>query len=337
MDISLIVCTYNRYESLRTTLESVAHSILPNSIEWEVLVVDNNSRDQTREVVEDFSRRQPGRFRYLFEPRQGKSYALNSGIRDARGDILAFTDDDVTVDPNWLQNLTASLHCNEWAGAGGRVLRTWTCPPPRWLSLERRYEKMGWALVSFDLAQEAGELPPAIPPVGANMAFRKEIFSRHGAFRTDLGPRADEIGSLSWQKAGLAGGVWEDSELGLRLFDRGERLRYEPSAIVYHPVPECRLTKDYFLGWWFVRGRDSIRIMPSRGPVWGIPRRYVRVAKMTTLLLANTLGWLLAFKPYRRFYYKLLAWEMAGAIFGATTNGSVRPDRHDARKDQVDA
>src|SRR5271165_2674235 len=98
MKLSAVLCTYNRCRSLRRALESLSVSILPESIEWEVLVVDNNSSDQTEAVVEDFSRRYPGRFRYLFEPRQGKSYALNAAILAARGDVLAFTDDDVAVD-----------------------------------------------------------------------------------------------------------------------------------------------------------------------------------------------------------------------------------------------
>src|SRR5215471_9795294 len=98
MRITVILCTYNRCESLSTALESVAVSQLPPSISWEVLIVDNNSSDRTREVVEEFSHRYPGRFRYAFEPRQGKSYALNVGVREAKGDVLAFMDDDVTVE-----------------------------------------------------------------------------------------------------------------------------------------------------------------------------------------------------------------------------------------------
>jgi glycosyltransferase involved in cell wall biosynthesis len=86
---------------------------------WEILVVDNNSKDRTREVVEDFCRRDPDHFRYVFEPQQGKSFALNSGIREARGDVVAFMDDDVTVEPTWLQNLTADLWSGQWTGAGG--------------------------------------------------------------------------------------------------------------------------------------------------------------------------------------------------------------------------
>ena len=125
MKITIILCTYNRCGSLAKALQSASALRLPDSDEWEVLVVDNNSSDKTREVVEEFRGRYPGRFRYLFEPQQGKSYALNAGVREARGDVLAFTDDDVTFEPMWLQNLTASLRTGEWAGAGGRTL------PPR--------------------------------------------------------------------------------------------------------------------------------------------------------------------------------------------------------------
>jgi glucosyl-dolichyl phosphate glucuronosyltransferase len=291
--------------------------------------VDNNSSDRTREVVEQFSRPAGSPFRYLFEPQQGKSNALNSGIREAHGNILAFTDDDVTVEPDWLQNLTSNLRSNEWAGAAGRVVRTWPCPSPRWLSLESRYEKMGWALVSFELDQEAGDLSDRCPPVGANMAYRKEVLAKHGGFRADLGPQGNEIDSPSTpgptkskslngrnRKAVVRFPGWEDSELGQRLMSRGERLRYEPSAVVYHPVAEGRLTKKYFLTWWFSRGRDGVLIAPERGPVWGIPRRYIRIARITFQLLGNLLKWLLAFKPYQRFYYQLMVWEKAGEMIG---------------------
>ena len=135
MNVTVILCTYNRSESLAKALDSIAASILPNERQWEVLVVDNNSKDQTRTVVEDFCDRYPGRFRYLFEPHPGKSHALNSGVRDAQGEILAFVDDDVSVEPTWLQNLTGMLHSGEWAGSGGRILPAPGFSPPRWLAL----------------------------------------------------------------------------------------------------------------------------------------------------------------------------------------------------------
>ncbi|MGC2247271.1 MAG: glycosyltransferase, partial [Terriglobales bacterium] len=85
MRIALILCTYNRCEFLAKALDSIAASILPESVEWEVFVVDNNSSDQTREVVEGFCHRYPERFRYVIERQQGLSSARNAGIRESQG------------------------------------------------------------------------------------------------------------------------------------------------------------------------------------------------------------------------------------------------------------
>src|ERR1700674_3750141 len=121
MKISIILCTYNRYQSLTRALESVAASQMPESVDWQVLILDNNSKDQTREVAEAFCRRYPSHFRYVFESQQGKSFALNRGIREAPGEILAFIDDDITVEPTWLFELTKPLSAPKWAGTGGRL------------------------------------------------------------------------------------------------------------------------------------------------------------------------------------------------------------------------
>ena len=116
MKITAILCTYNRCNSLVRALDSLAASVLPQSVEWEVLVVDNNSNDRTREVVEEYCRRNADHFRYEFEPQQGKSFALNTGIRKAHGDIIAFVDDDVIVEKAWLERLTA-----HWKAANGQA------------------------------------------------------------------------------------------------------------------------------------------------------------------------------------------------------------------------
>jgi glycosyltransferase involved in cell wall biosynthesis len=294
---SVILCTYNRSESLRKALGSLAVSGLPDSAEWEVLVIDNNSTDQTKEVADDFVRRYPGRFRYLFEPKPGKSYALNSGIRNARGEVLAFTDDDVTVDSAWLQNLTLPLCSGEWAGAGGRILPDWTCDPPSWFPENERY---GMApLVMFDFGLNPFPLTEA--PFGANMAFHRRMFEKYGFFRTDLGPGLNRRVRNN-----------EDSEFCRRLLGAGERLRYEPSALVHHYVPQERLQKEYFLTWWFNKARSDIR--ESRVPAdtkWsiaGVPLLLFR------RLVANSLRCVFSVKPSRRFAYRLAVWSLAGAI-----------------------
>lgn len=296
MDITVILCTYNRSESLAKALASVAVQELSPGVRWEVLVVDNNSRDQTPAVVQRFSDEYPGRFRYLFEPRPGKSFALNAGIQDAQGSILVFLDDDVVVDSKWLENLTATMRNGEWAGAGGRIIPGWSSSPPRWLPC---FDKQALGpLVAFDPSSDAG--PLLEPPYGTNMAFRKAMFEKYGGFRTDLGPRpGSEIRS-------------EDTEFGSRLLAAGERLRYEPTAVVYHDVPPNRVRKAYFLKWWFDKSRANIREhgIPNENTwrIYGVP------AASLKRVITWTVRWFLTFESSRRFSCKINVWINVGVI-----------------------
>lgn len=294
MKITVIVCTYNRSHSLARTLDSIAGQKLLTSTEWEVLVVDNNSKDQTRDVVEDFCGRYPGRFRYLFEPQQGLCYARNAGVRESRGDILAFTDDDVILDPAWLKNVTSPLCDGEWAGSGGRILPDRIFVRPRWLSDQKRALA---PLTLFDEGPDAYETSE--PPYGANMAFQKRMFKKYGTFRTDLDRSPEGL---------LSSG---DTEYGHRLLDAGERLRYEGSAVVYHPVPENRMHKRYFLAWAFGKGRSNVRQWGPRNTRWrigGVPLILLRS------LIVCSLKWMLTFDLASRFSLKVAVWETVGEI-----------------------
>jgi glucosyl-dolichyl phosphate glucuronosyltransferase len=299
VEITVVLCTYNRCRSLAKALASVAASELPPSVEWEVLVVDNNSHDQTREVVESFCRQYPGRFRYVLEGEQGKSHALNTGIREARGQILAFMDDDVTVEPKWLRNLTRGISNGEWVGAGGRILPAEKLVPPRWLALEGRYGMGGVLFAHFDLGDLAGELDR--PPYGTNMAFRKGVFRKYGPFRIDLGPSpGQEIRN-------------DDAEFGRRLMAAGEHLRYEPSAVVYHEIPRNRISKKFFLKWWFDYGRAQVREAGKRPDIWSIPQHYITIPNIfLSHLPRRTFLWIVTFNPQKRFYRRCMIQVAAG-------------------------
>jgi glycosyltransferase involved in cell wall biosynthesis len=300
LKISVVLCTYNRCRSLANTLQSLAASKLPDTVEWEVLVVDNNSDDGTRETIDDFCRKYVPHFRYLFESRQGKSHALNTGVREARGDVLAFTDDDVVVEATWLENLTTALRSGGWVGAGGKVLPEQGFVPPRWLAMNGRYS-MGGVLALFNRGDKPGQLDWA--PFGASMAFRREMFEKYGGFRTDLGPPPSDLRG-------------EDTEFGYRLMAAGEQLWYAPSAIAYHTIPANRIRKEYFLGWWFGFGRASVQKWGRGAKVLGIPRRYLTILKIAGSTLVTIMPrWLLALKPEQRFFYKALLWRKAGEIY----------------------
>lgn len=303
LDVTVILCTYNRCADLARALESIAASQVPSSVTWEVLVVDNNSTDQTRNVVEDFCRRYPEHFQYVFEPKPGKSHALNTGIANARGEVLVFVDDDVKVEPTWLRNLTAALlHSGEWAGAGGRTLPPQKFEPPDWVPEDFEKDWGGIVFAHFDLGDNAGELDRA--PYGTNMAFRKRMFEKYGGFRTDLGPSPNRETPRPN----------EDTELGRRLLAAGERLRYEPSAVVYHPIPHGRITQEYFLSWWFDYGRALIRERGDRPDVYGVPWDYLSLLCRAAGIPVMTLRWMFAIRPQTRFLYKCWVSKAAGQI-----------------------
>jgi glycosyltransferase involved in cell wall biosynthesis len=294
--ISVVVCTYNRADSLVKTLESVVSQSLPQGIDWEILVIDNNSSDETRRVAEDFCLQHPHRVRYLFEPQQGVSHARNAGVRGARGEIVAFIDDDETADAQWLLNLTANLFSVEWAGAGGRVMPQWNGSRPRWTQSESSF--IAGPLAMFAPSIDEGELTE--PPFGANMAFKREMFDRFGGFRTDLG----RVG-----KALLSG---EDTEFGRRLLSAGLRLHYEPSAVTHHPVEESRLRRRYFLSWWFYKGKSDIRELADQGQ---IRRLFPILLRLFRDAAVEAVRWVITFDPARRFICVLKIWAYAGQAF----------------------
>jgi glucosyl-dolichyl phosphate glucuronosyltransferase len=298
LSVSVILCTFNRCGSLTPTLNDLAASKMPPSLTWEVLVVDNNSTDQTRELAVDFCNRHPEHFRYIFEPTSGKSYALNTGIEHSRGKVLAFIDDDVEVDENWLQQITSSLHEGNWAGAGGRTLPAREFSAPVWFS----EEDMGGILYGrFDFGDSPCELKSA--PYGANMALRKNMLEKYGLYRTDLGPGPNpDVPRPN-----------EDTEIGRRLMLAGEHLRYEPGAILRHPVDLSRLRKPFFLKFWFDYGRANI-LERSSAPVWGIDRQYVSIVKHCLLLPIELITWVLTINPQKRFKNKCRLWCTAGRI-----------------------
>jgi glucosyl-dolichyl phosphate glucuronosyltransferase len=322
VQLSVILCTYNRCQKLAKALESIAASVLPGSCDWEVLVVDNNSKDQTRELIEAFVRQHPDRFRYVFEPQQGKSNALNRGIVEAKGETLAFVDDDVTVEPAWLQNLTAPLQNRSWVGAGGRICAPGNVALPPWIGLEGNHSLAG-SLALFDRGASPRQLTD--PPYGTNMAFRREMFEKYGIFRTDLGPcPGSEIRG-------------EDTEFCVRLMKAGERLLYQPSAVVYHEVPENRLQKKYFLAWYFDYGRAFVRTKDSKANLGWIPRPLIGITNhLLVMLPKKILRWLLTFEVKERFYAKTQVWMTAGEtaeIYGQWTRASA--SRNNAQPDAL--
>src|SRR2546423_10038078 len=190
MEFSIVIPTYNRADELRETIRSIANLTVAG--DWELIVVDNKSTDHTRTVVEDATSSYPARLRYLFEPEQGRYAALNTGIRAATGKIVATTDDDARVEPDWLTRAAAGLDALGCDYVGGKVWPIWRGPRPDWLP-----DRPGrhWAVLAL---QGHGEQPlefgVKIPwPLGINTATRREGLDKVSLFENPLGRKTGTL------------------------------------------------------------------------------------------------------------------------------------------------
>jgi GT2 family glycosyltransferase len=249
--LSVVLATYNRAHLLQGTLGALAVQEVPDSLRWEVVVVDNNSHDTTAQVVAAFSAAARIPVRYVFEPEQGLSRARNRGIREAAGSIIAFTDDDVLPAPDWIAQTAAAL--DRWSahGVGGRILPRWDATPPRWLT-ESRPLLSRLSIMDVDVrCLLAHPFVGRARVWGANMTFRRELFETVGAFD----PRLGLVGNR------LARG--EETDLVDRALDHGLRIAYDPAPTVFHLIGRARMRKAYFRRQAFHEAQAAARIMPA--------------------------------------------------------------------------
>lgn len=240
MEFSIIIPTYNRADELRETIRSIAK--LKVDGDWELIVIDNNSPDHTKAVVETEMSSFPAALRYVFEPEQGRYAAINTGIRAAQGKIIATTDDDARVEPDWLARAAAGLDALGCDYVGGKVLPLWKGKRPNWLP-----HRPGphWAVLAL---QDHGEQPrefgvDGLPwPLGINTATKREAFDRTDLFDNRLGRKAGTLRNQAQRE-------WH-----LRARAAGLRGFYVPDMVVHHVVEPDRLTKQYFRRWYYWHG-----------------------------------------------------------------------------------
>jgi glycosyltransferase involved in cell wall biosynthesis len=214
--LSVVIATRNRCHDLTEALASL--EVQQTRTAFEVIVVDNGSTDATRSVVD--SHPNGGRTRYVFEATPGLSTARNTGIGAARGEQVAFMDDDAVADPGWIQALQDGFEQTRAEGLGGRVEGLWQCPRPLWFPPALDY------LVSvFDGGERAHSFaPPHSAPVGTNMAFQRRCLVEGGGF--------DPVYGRNGQR--FCGG--EDYAVAYRLLAAGGAVLYWPAAVVWHKV-----------------------------------------------------------------------------------------------------
>jgi len=270
---SVCICTYNRAERLGETLAALQAMDVPPDCNAEILVVDNNSSDDTRTVVDDAVRCGPLRVVYAFEARQGKSFALNTAMQYARGDVIALTDDDVIPRRDWLARIVRHFREREVSFVFGKVLPRWSVLPPPELLTPRARDVWGpLALVDYGdtPTRYVAESTAQRLPIGANLAFARSALATIGGWRTDLGKVNNTL---------ISG---EDHEIFMRLRRHGlYGGYYDPDVSVRHFVPASRLTRQYFRRWFFWHGKTHALMLDDLFPgldmgsvprIAGVPR-----------------------------------------------------------------
>ena len=230
MELSIVISTYNNAVSLIRTLQSVVGQDADKSL-WECVVVNNASTDDTTSRFAAFANEYKDiNLRMVEEPQQGLSYARNRGIKESKGSFIAFIDDDETINEGFVSAYLDASHNHGAFAAAGKVIACYETARPKWMS--HYTEKM--IANPIDLGNEVVTITSTVTPAGGNMAFNREIFALYGGFDTSLGRKGGT----------LLGG--EENEFFSRIRNLGERVYYTPNAIVYHHIPERKLTPEYF-------------------------------------------------------------------------------------------
>lgn len=231
--LSIVVCTYNREQYIIKCLEHCFNQTLNKDL-YEVILVNNNSPDQTEKLCIEFKKNHPKlSLNYVNEFNQGHTWARNRGIIESRGEIISFLDDDAFVYDDYAQNLVDYMKENpQVRGIGGRIFPKYEgFEEPKWMS---KY------LLTMVAALDKGDFPVPFKgqkfPIGANMAFRWDTFIKYGLFNVELGRRG----------AGLEGG--DEKELAIRLKRDNQILMYLPNVKADHIIPKKRVKMNYIKG-----------------------------------------------------------------------------------------
>lgn len=257
VELSAIVSTRNRAKQLATVIQCLGSQKNIENLNWEIVIVDNNSSDNTKEVAYAFCEGTNLKVNYIFEPKTGLSNARNSGILASKGSFLLFIDDDVLIPKEFICNaLFGVKEFPEFHIFGFRLLPDWqeVLKPPFWFTIKKPFALIQSFLPIHDLGAETLQYPNryAKNPIGACFLVKKEVFEKLGPFREDLG-------------AGQSG-VCEDTEFFWYAMINKFKILYWPFASLYHPVDPERLTASYLHKWYFNLGK-SLYLIKNTGRI----------------------------------------------------------------------
>jgi glycosyltransferase involved in cell wall biosynthesis len=306
MTLDLVIPTYNRADLLVRLLNSIRSARVPEGVTVRTIVVDNNSTDATREVVQQAQSAWAGALEYRFEPVQSKSVALNHGLSLVGADIVGMLDDDEEIHPEWIAVVARTFADPKVDFMSGPYLPRWGAPAPDWLPKEFP-AVIGW-VEAGDRTLEYGRDYDGVM-LGGNAVVRAAAGRSVGWYDASLGRVGTQVGSGC-----------EDVDFFERLLHAGFKGYYVPELAIYHYIPPYRLTKRYHREWCFRRSvvqaeLDGLRPQPV-AYLFGVPRYMIGTA------IRSAIG-LVAAVVRRKwnsdgvFSRELRLWELMGFVAGA--------------------
>ena len=229
--LTAIICTYNCAKYLGNLLESIAANDLPRS-EYEIVLVDNNCTDNTREICEAFAIvHKDVNFRYVVEQEQGLSAARNKGIKEAKGNVLVYIDDDALIDIWYLRTISEYMSAHpEISAVGGPIIPLYETVEPKWMTRYTKELLCGYLY----LGDKERTFPGDRYPGGGNAAYRSDVFQKVGLFNTDLGRKGDSLMGA------------EEKDIFDKMCSQKMQFMYLPKMILHHIIPQKKLECDYF-------------------------------------------------------------------------------------------
>lgn len=254
---TIVICTFNNAKMLRRTLESVNSVVIHDASLVEILVIDNNSRDETSAVCAQFSRVSRFLFRSVFETQQGLSNARNRALAEARDGVIIFTDDDVVVEPRWLEEYMAEYKDPDVDAVFGPIMPEWGGAAPSWY--DERY-RASYALLDYGATRFVVTMPQH-PFFGANFSCRTKWIKEFGGFDPRLGRMGDRLA------------VGEETELFDWLLQTRRAVIYNPRILVWHIIREDRKNKDFLRRHYRDSGQSVALVTQKRArrTLFGIP------------------------------------------------------------------
>jgi glucosyl-dolichyl phosphate glucuronosyltransferase len=240
IDLSIVICTFNRIKSLQKALNSLLNSNVGEHFVYEILIVDNNSNDNTREIIKEEEKRNSS-IHYLFVKTQGLSYARNFGFTKAKGEYIAYIDDDCIVPTDWIREVQNIICENNPDIFGGPYIPYYITKKPKWYKddygsfMQGKFPSSKGGVKDFYLC-------------GGNLIIKRKLLITAGGFNVDLGMSGNHIAYA------------EEGELQKRILQEfpNTKIYFDPELIVLHLVPPHKMRIYWRIRQQFSRGKSLV-------------------------------------------------------------------------------